>query len=182
MSALPETIQTERLALRPHHFDDVEDILAYATDEEWSRYMPIPHPYHRNDAEDWIARQTIRDKEVHGAWAIVMEETVIGGIDLILTPMTKSGVLGYAPSLAHWNKGMITEAVRAVCDCAFENVAELNRIWAWADSRNAGSLRVMEKLGMTREGCLRQHKVIRGELVDAVHGAILRAEWEKRRV
>ena len=72
-----------------------------------------------------------------------------------------------ALSADHWNKGMITEAVRAVCDCAFENVAELNRIRAWADSRNAGSLRVMEKLGMTREGYLRQHKVIRGELVDA---------------
>jgi RimJ/RimL family protein N-acetyltransferase len=33
-----------------------------------------------------------------------------------------------ALSADHWNKGMITEAVRAVCDCAFENVAELNRI------------------------------------------------------
>jgi len=175
---LPDSLQTRRLLLRPHRFEDVDDITAYAASEEWSRYMPIPYPYKRTDAEEWLAKQTIRDKDTHGAWAIVTNGKVIGGLDLILTPATNAGFLGYALAPEEWNKGLITEAVGAVIDLAFENLPDLIRIWAWADSRNLASLRVMEKLGMSREGCLRNHQIIRGEHVDAVYCGILREEWE----
>ena len=37
-----------------------------------------------------------------------------------------------------------------------------------ADARNLGSLRVMEKLGMVREGVLRQNRLVRGEFIDEV--------------
>jgi len=38
-------------------------------------------------------------------------------------------------------------------------------------------VRVLEKLGMRREGLLRQHVVRRGERVDRVYYGLLRAEW-----
>ena len=38
-------LRTERLLLRPFAFEDVEDVLAYASDPEWSRYLiPVPDP------------------------------------------------------------------------------------------------------------------------------------------
>ena len=177
----PETIKTCRLLLRPYRFEDVDDIIAYAAKEEWSRYMPIPYPYERKDAEEWIAKQTIRDRDIHAAWAIEFAGKVIGGVDLIFTPASRAGFLGYSLAPEVWNQGIMTEAVGAVIDHAFEADSGLNRIWAWADSRNTASLRVMEKLGMSREGCLREHNMIRGEFVDAVYCAILRAEWQGRR-
>ncbi len=177
MPVLPPTIETVRLLLRPHRFEDVDEVAAYAASEEWSRYMPIPYPYGRENAEEWLSQQKLRDRETHGAWAIAFNGRVIGGVDLILTPATNAGFLGYAIAPSEWNNGFSTEAVGAVVDIAFENIPELVRIWAWADSRNTASLRVMEKLGKSREGCLRKHQVIRGKLVDAVYCGILREEW-----
>ena len=180
MPRLPATIETERLLLRPRRFEDVDDVLAYAVEEEWSRYMPIPYPYHRADAEAFLARATLLDPETNNAWAIEHDRHVIGGVDFMLEAPTRSASLGYALARTEWNKGFMTEAVGTVVDLAFRSLPDLNRIWAWADARNGASLRVMEKLGMAREGCLRQHRVIRGEFVDAVYCGILRADWAAR--
>jgi ribosomal-protein-alanine N-acetyltransferase len=71
--------------------------------------------------------------------------------------------------------------VRAVVAAAFDAIPGLTRVFAFADPRNAGSLRVMEKLGMSREGLLRRHDAIRGELVDNVYYGVLREEWDPAR-
>ena len=49
----------------------------------------------------------------------------------------------------------------------------------FADRQNGASQRVMEKLGMTKEGTLRQNRVERGRLVDEVWFGLLRDEWER---
>jgi ribosomal-protein-alanine N-acetyltransferase len=67
--------------------------------------------------------------------------------------------------------------VGAVVDAAFRAHPELNRIQARADDRNLASQRVMAKLGMRKEGVLRQRKVERGEVIDEAWWAILRSEW-----
>ena len=46
------------------------------------------------------------------------------------------------------------------------------------DARNTQWLRVMEKLGMKREGLLRRDRLFRGELVDEVVCGMLRSEWQ----
>ena len=49
-------LRTERLLLRPFELSDVEDVLAYASDEDWSRYLQrVPSPYARRDAEEFVA-------------------------------------------------------------------------------------------------------------------------------
>ena len=68
---LPEVIKTARLTLRAWQLDDVDDVLAYAQDEEWSRYLRLlPSPYFRSDAEQFIARQILLDREAHPSWAV----------------------------------------------------------------------------------------------------------------
>lgn len=54
--ALPEAIETERLLLRPWRLEDVEDAFRYASNEEWERFLPLPHPYTRKDAFEFVAR------------------------------------------------------------------------------------------------------------------------------
>lgn len=70
------------------------------------------------------------------------------------------------------------EAARAVVDAAFSIHADLNRVCARADRENTASQRVMEKIGMTKEGVLRMSRIERGEAIDEVWFAILRSEWE----
>ena len=80
-------------------------------------------------------------------------------------------------SREYWGKGLATEAARAVIGWAFQT-SGINRVFAYCDPRNVGSWRVMEKIGMRREGVLRSHLKWNGEYRDALYYGILRDEWE----
>lgn len=175
---MPDTIDTERLRLRPFQLDDVEDVLSYARDPEWSRFLrSLPRPYGRADAERFIARQILLDRAAHPTWAIEYEGSVIGGINLRVSFEHRSAEMGYSIAREHWNRGLCTEAARAVIDHAFSTHEDLNRLHARADHRNGASQRVMEKVGMVKEGVLRQSRVERGEAFDEACYSVLRSEW-----
>ena len=72
---------------------------------------------------------------------------------------------------------MASEAARAVISEALEAYPQLMRVRAMADARNVRSHRVLEKVGLVREGLLRQNRVVRGELLDEVWYGVLRSEW-----
>ena len=86
--------------------------------------------------------------------------------------------LGYDLARVHWGRGLIPEAAHAVAGWAFMEYG-LAKIYATADLRNRRSTRVMEKLGMTREGVLRSHRRGRGERVDEVYYGLLCEEWQE---
>jgi ribosomal-protein-alanine N-acetyltransferase len=175
---MPDTIETERLRLRPFQLDDVDDVLSYAQDPEWSRFLrSLPRPYGRMDAERFIARQILLDRATHPAWAIVYEGSVIGGINFRFDLEHRSAEMGYSVARTFWNRGFCTEAAWAVIDHAFSTREDLIRVQARADDQNGASQRVMEKVGMAKEGVLRQGRVERGEAFDEAWYSILRSEW-----
>jgi len=178
-ASMPDVIETERLRLRPFELGDVSDVLSYAQDPEWARYLrALPRPYERGDAERFIARQLLLDRATHPTWAIEYEGTVIGGINFRLNVEHRSAELGYSVARSLWNRGLCTEAARAVIDHAFSTHEGLNRVHARADDQNKASQRVMEKVGMVKEGVLRLNRVEGGEAFDEACYSILRAEWE----
>ena len=85
--------------------------------------------------------------------------------------------IAYTLTRRYWNKGMMAEAAREVMNWAFQTY-NFNRMYAWCDPRNIGSWRVLEKLGMKREGQLRSHLKENGEFRDQLYYGILRAEWK----
>ena len=105
---------------------------------------------------------------------------MIGGIGLRIADAHQRAELGYALARVHWGKGLMPEAAGVVMDYSFVEHG-LAKIYAMADLRNVRSYRVMEKLGMTREGVLRSHSMKRGELRDDVVYGMLREEWEEHR-
>jgi [ribosomal protein S5]-alanine N-acetyltransferase len=175
---LPRIIRTPRLELRPWALADVDDVLSYAGDGEWARYLHfLPSPYERVHAEEFVARQVLLDRVSHPSWAIVLEGRVVGGINLRFDFRNRLAELGYSIARPHWNRGYVTEAAEALVELAFSTHRELNRIRAFSDVRNGASQRVMEKLGMRKEGVLRQNRVERGEPVDEAWFGLLRSEW-----
>ncbi len=178
-ATLPEVIETERLLLRPFRLGDVDDVLAYARDPEWSRFLRVlPRPYERLHAEQFVARQLLLDRVTQPVWAITLGGRVIGGVNLRFDFQHRRGEIGYSVARVHWNRGICTEATRAVIDAAFSTHADLNRVHARADTSNLGSQRVMEKVGMVKEGVLRLNRVEAGEAFDEAWFSILRGEWE----
>lgn len=181
MKMLSELIKTDRLILRVFSLVDVEDVLSYASDPEWARFLPVPQPYTRVDAEKFVAGQVLQDRKTRVSWAIEHAGAVIGGINIGFDFDNRVGEMGYSIARRFWGKGLTTEAVGAVIDESFSGYPDLNRIRATADERNVGSLRVMEKLGMVREGVLRQDIYLRGEFKNMVWCGLLRCEWEARK-
>jgi RimJ/RimL family protein N-acetyltransferase len=90
-------------------------------------------------------------------------------------PTYRSASLGYCLDEAAWGRGIATEAAGALLDWAFEAL-DLLRVQAEADTRNAASVRVLEKLGFTREGLLRQNCIVAGEVSDSYVYGLLRGE------
>ena len=171
-------IGTERLLLRPHRLEDVDDIFEFARDPEWGRYLPVPVPYLREHAEEFVAGRILSSRDEWPVWAIVLAGKVIGGIGIRIDGEYATGALGYSLARQHWGRGLTVEAARAVVDWVFRERG-LAKVYAYADARNTASLRVMEKLGLTREGVLRSHRTLREERVDDVYYGLLREEWER---
>src|SRR5690606_15375710 len=117
---MPEELTTRRLFLRPYHWQDIDDVMAYATDEASARYLPVPWPYTRRDAEQFLASQVLLDPAREARWAIVLDGTVVGGVNLRRSPEHRLAELGYALARAVWGRGLATEAARAVIRAAFE--------------------------------------------------------------
>lgn len=172
----PVELRTARLLLRPFELTDVDDVWAYASDPEVARYRPLPDPYTRNDAAEFVDRQMRTDWSISPEFAVVYGRRVIGGISLHVNPEHETAELGYLLGKRWWGRGLATEAARAVVDWGFPNF-KLHKVYARAHVDNKPSWRVMERLGMTREGVLRSHWKMREEHVDLVYYGVLRDEW-----
>jgi RimJ/RimL family protein N-acetyltransferase len=72
---------------------------------------------------------------------------------------------------------LATEAARAVLRYGFEELG-LNRVHAHHFAQNAPSGRVLEKIGMVREGCRREHVRKWGRFVDVVLYGVLADEYQ----
>src|SRR5690349_5472913 len=177
---LPDRIETPRLALRPWSLGDVADVLAYAADEDWGRYLPIAYPYGEADAHAFVAGQIALDRREHFAWAIALDGLAIGGINLQLVEAGRIAEIDYAIARACWGRGFATEVVGALVDAAFRSIDGLIRVRSCIDARNAASARVLQKTGMKREAMLRSNKFARGEAIDEVWYGMLRDEWGLR--
>jgi RimJ/RimL family protein N-acetyltransferase len=182
----PIKLTTERLLLRPFTLDDVEDVLEYTNDPEWARYQVNipPVPLSRKEAEKLVAMFSDPAKWVKigilKMFALVFEGKVIGEIVLNQRDEDRPNErveLAYSLSRQHWGKGLMTEAARAVMNWAFQTYS-FNRIYATCDPRNERSWQVLERLGMKREGLLRNHLKWNDEFRDQLYYGILRAEWK----
>ena len=172
----PVELRTARMLLRPFELTDVDDVWAYASDAEVARYRPLPDPYTRDDAAEFVDRQMRTDWSSNPEFAVVSGQQVIGGISLHVNSEHETAELGYLLGKRWWGRGLATEAARVVTDWGFRQFG-LYKVYARAHVDNRKSWRVMERLGMTREGVLRGHWKMRDEHVDLVYYAGFRDDW-----
>lgn len=135
----------------------------------------FPSPYTPEEARRWI--RLVAGQEPPTEFAIALPETdeAVGGIGFI--PQTdvhrRSAEVGYWLGEAHWGRGIMTAAVRALTTHAFAR-HDLIRLYAMVFSSNPASMRVLEKAGWTREGVLRHHVTKEGHTLDVVLYATVR--------
>lgn len=188
---LPEPVlglplETPRLLLRDFTSRDFEAVHAYSSLDEVTRFLV------------WGPNTTLQSKQTIQAYledqrenprrnfdlAVVLKgegrrgtQRLIGGVGLKLTDWeNRTAEIGYVLHPDYWGHGYALEAARNIVHAGFQDLG-LQRIVATCDQRNKASARVMEKLGMRREGVFRQSKFIQGEWCDEFLYAILASDF-----
>lgn len=175
-------IRTERLLLRRPTLKDARDLFEYARDPEVARFITWkPHKSIKDSKKAilWMDEQYAGGRAI--TWGLIHPENarLIGTCGYVaLYPNDERAEIGYAMSREYWGKGYMTEAVRAVLKFGFENM-KLNRVEAKTNLENAVSSRLLEKVGMTYEGILRQYTFCKGQHLDLKMYSLLRSEYQQ---
>lgn len=173
-------IKKSNLILRPLDISDAPTIQHFASDFEVARTTAaIPHPYPDGGAVAFLAnckQETKAGLLCNRAVVLKSTNAFIGIVGLMLKIEHGRADLGYWIAKPFWNQGYGTEAARLIFEHGFNGLG-LNRISANALAENEASWRIMEKIGMRREGVLRQHVTRFGVTSDMVCYGILKSEF-----
>ncbi len=178
-------LETERLTLREFQEEDCQAVQEYAADPEVVRYMP----WGPNTAQDTLVfiRKAIagRNDFPRLSFDLVLidrlDTRLIGACGIyVRNTGNKEGEIGYVLNRCFWNQGYVSEAAHRLVAFGFEEL-KLHRIYATCDPSNTGSYRVMEKIGMRKEGLLRDHKLMKGRWRDSLIYSILENEGTERK-
>lgn len=181
MSLPAPTLHTARLRLRPFDDADADDLFALHSNAQVLRYWDSPPWTEYARAKRFLAVCRQLAEEGTGTRLAVergSDGAFLGWCTLHRwNPDYRSASLGYCFGEAAWGHGYATEAARALLGWAYDTL-DLNRVQAEADTRNAASARVLEKLGFVREGTLREDCVVNGDVSDSWVYGLLRREWQ----
>jgi ribosomal-protein-alanine N-acetyltransferase len=173
-------LTTARLVLRQFALSDAAEVQRLAGDRAIAdTTLEIPHPYEDGMAEQWIATHAPKfEAGEQVALAITLADTgrLVGAVGLAVQARFDRAEIGYWVGKPYWGRGYCTEASRAVVDWGFTEL-KLNRIFATHFKGNPASGRVMQKLGMTAEGLLRQHIKKWDRYEDLAIYGLVRSEW-----
>jgi RimJ/RimL family protein N-acetyltransferase len=166
-------LRTRRLTLRALHLDDAPALAAMLADEKVARgLIHVPHPLPGGTVEQWIrARLDAGDAR----FAIVRRGEVLGTVGLRIIARHRHAELGYWLGATFWGRGYAAEAARAVVAYGFR-ARGLRRVFGQYLGDNHASGRVMEKIGMLREGVRRRHFRKGNRWYDAHQFGILRED------
>jgi RimJ/RimL family protein N-acetyltransferase len=163
-------LTTARLLLRPFRAHDHAELHAIAGDPAVVRWMDWgPNTPEQTSIFLGYALESEAERP-RRTWKLAVvrsaDDAVVGSAELhIESPEHRRGTMGYLIAPAAQGQGYATEAAAALLQFGLTG-GGLHRVTATCDPENTGSVRVLEKIGMSREGHLRDHFLIRGEWRD----------------
>ena len=161
--------------LREWRRGDEESLVRHANNPNVSRTLRdiFPYPYTPDEATRWIALASSKNPTTD--FAIIVDGEAAGGIGF--APQgdvaRRSVDIGYWLGEAHWGKGIMADAVRAVSNYVFTNF-DVCRVQTIVFESNPASIRVLEKAGYSYEGRQRKAVTKNGITMDALMYALVR--------
>jgi RimJ/RimL family protein N-acetyltransferase len=176
------TITTGRLVLRRFRPADLAAFIAYRNDPDVARYQGWAVPYPLERAQRRLVEMVEEHPDTPGEWfqfavALAGTDELIGDCGVhIPDDDPRQAEIGFTFAVAWQGKGYATEAVRRLLDYLFDACGK-HRVVAACDARNVRSAALLRRVGMRREGLLRQAVWAKGEWTDEELYAVLREEW-----
>jgi RimJ/RimL family protein N-acetyltransferase len=178
-------LETERLILRSFTPADAEVFAAYRSDPAVARYQSWEAPYSLAQAKAFIEKLAPVQPGTPGEWYQLALQLKASGQHigdcafLVLAEVPQQAEIGFTLARAHQGQGYMTEAARRLLDYLFETFG-LHRVSAICDVENTASARVLERLGMRREGHFVESVWFKGRWGSEYGYALLRREWEQQ--
>lgn len=179
------SVTGERIMLRRFAKTDLATFVAYRSDPDVARYQGWEAPYPRSKGERMIRELLREHPDMPGQWfQFAMELRATGEMIGDCGAATdaedaRQAEIGFTLRREFQGHGYATEAAKALLGYLFEQRAK-HRVFARCDARNTGSIAVLERLGMRREGHMRESTWAKGEWTDDLLYAILDREWQER--
>jgi aminoglycoside 6'-N-acetyltransferase len=176
-------IATARLVLRRFREEDAEVLAAYRSDPDVARYQSWAAPYGVVAARSLLDAQSMLEGPTRGEWiqiAVERDGHLIGDVAVELGADGLTATIGYTVATAHQGRGLATEAVGAIVDRLFDELA-VERVQASLDPRNTASARVVERLGFVHEGTAVASVLHDGEWTDDARYALTAEDHRARR-
>lgn len=177
-------LTTERLVLREIQETDLDqtyEIFSSIEVAQFSSHSPV-------ESKDTIANGIKRWKQEYNdktqvRWGIARrDDNVIIGTCCLgdFDEDAKRCEIGYHLAYKEWNKGFMTEALKAMICYAFEE-SDTHRIEAFVTPGNDASKTVLKKLGFVEEGLLRERDFFKGQYQDGIVFGMLRRDFQDSR-
>jgi RimJ/RimL family protein N-acetyltransferase len=178
-------IRTDRLDLRPHRREDLDDLFAFHSRPDVVRYVPWPVRDRQQTAAALEVKLGQAALTEPGQWLVLAVElrestTVIGEVLLKwASDADRQGELGFAFHSAYHGRGLAAEAATAVLRLGFDDLG-LHRIAAVCLAGNVASARLLQRLGLRQEGHLVHSVFFKGAWADQLIYAIVEDDWRAR--
>ncbi|MBB3457088.1 RimJ/RimL family protein N-acetyltransferase [Rhizobium sp. BK313] len=156
-------IQTERLTLRPHRLVDADAITESLSDFAVTRMLArVPTPYDRQDALDWLVRNT---PGIGSDWTLAITERDDVHIGMVGIELRHGRWhLGYWLNRYYWRRGIMTEAVTAALERFGRRMPDV-AVFSGVFADNPASLKLQQKLGFDITGCAEIYSFARSTMV-----------------
>jgi ribosomal-protein-alanine N-acetyltransferase len=178
-------ITTRRLHLRDYAAADAQALAAYACEPAYWQYQRSEAPTAQQ--VEGLLQLVLKDQAspVRAMYflAAARKDTgeIVGeGVVKIVNAADRQGEIGFGVAPRHWKQGFGFEIAQAMLEAAFGQF-KLHRVIAQCTPDNKGSIRIMQKLGMAREGLLREVHHARGKWWSTAIYATLDHEYAKIR-
>ena len=165
--------------IRKWELSDAKDLAAALSNKKVQDNLRdgLPYPYTEQDGKEFISAMLSADENETFAFAITVNNMVIGSIGIFRQGNIhrQTAELGYYIAEEYWGKGIMTEAVKQICEYVFAN-SDIIRIYAEPFAYNIASCRALEKAGFQYEGTLRSNAVKNGKVIDIKMYSLLKEE------
>lgn len=172
----------KHVVLREFTRDDVDDVLAIIGDDAVTTWLSF-------DSRDRVQAIAMIEGTIERARQEPRTEFYLGvtkrdddrviGFARIGLSGVQAGKLGYAVAAKEWGRGYATDAAHALITYGFKELG-LHRVTAAIGPDNTASIAVVERLGFTREGVVRDHVFTNNAWRDSVLFSVLAHEWGRQ--
>jgi len=170
-----QTFQTDRLIIRPLKEKDLPAVYELFSHDRLMETYGMNNLKTMDHARDFL-EELIHDQE----WAITLKETkeVIGTIGFVAyKDKHKRAEIAFELKESYWSLGYMKESLQIIIDTFFQT-SKMNRLEAYVYPRNKACIHLLEGLGFTKEGLLRQYAVKRDKLEDYYLYSIIKSDYQ----